>query len=217
MKMKLTITILLLLAGTAQGQLVFQVGNLNSPVPPAVPDLHMGLESYAYLIYPPDQASCPLGGFKLEAVHMYLEFTASQVPADFQVAGALLGAFWDPSMNMFLPEGPLCEGPVIDYHITEPGLYEIILPMDSTCGCLPFDEHYFLTVNYLTPFEADLPIDNQPEAGVVFNNDGGGWIDMIVFDKTAGGKVIIWGDLVCCDPAIGNEQNTWSEIKGLYR
>jgi len=218
MKLKLASTVLLLLlASTALGQTTFQVGNLNPPVPPAVPDVHMGLESYAYLFYPPESGSCPLGGFRLEAVHMLLEFTPAQVPVTFHAAGGLMSAFWDPAQDMFVPEGPLCDGPPVDFQFTEPGQYEIVLPLEGVCSCQSFDEYYFLSVNYFDPFDADLPTDGQPEAGVVFINNGTGWIDMIDLGKTAGGKVIIWGDLVCCDPSIGNEMSTWSEIKGLYR
>ncbi len=218
MKLKLASTVLLLLlAGVAMGQPIFQVGNLNPPEPPAVPDVHLGLESYAYLFYPPDFGDCSSGGFRLEAVHMLLEFTPEQVPVTFHAAGGLISADWDSALDMFVPGGQLCEGQPFDFHFTEPGQYEIILPVQGACGCQPFNEHYFLSVKYFDQFGADLPTDGQPEAGVVFINNSGNWIDMIGLGKTAGGKVIIWGDLVCCDPPIGNDMGTWSGIKGLYR
>jgi hypothetical protein len=218
MKHKLAFTVLmLLLAGAALGQPYFPAGNLNPPMPPAVPDVHFGEASYAYLFYPPDYGSCPLGGFRLEAVHMLLEFAPAQVPVTFTVTGGLMSAVWDPSQNMFVPGGPLCEGPPLVFTFTEPGQYEIFVPTNGACGCQPFDEYYFLSLNFLDPFNADLPTDGQPEPGVVFIDNGTGWVDMIGLGKTAGGKVIIWGDLVCCDPSIGNANSTWGGIKGLYR
>lgn len=213
----LHLTILLLLAaGFAVGQPVIQVGNLNDPVPPAVPDLHFGQVAYAYLIYPPDQGACSQGGFKLETVHMYLEFAPDQVPVDFMVCAGLQTAVPDPSGETYAPGGPLCDGPLLQVHVDEPGPFVVSLPVGDACGCQPFDEHYFLTVRYPEPFLADLPIDDQPQAGVVYADEGAGWADMFLIDKTASGKVIIWGDLVCCEP-VAAETRTWSGIKTLYR
>ncbi|MBC8424720.1 hypothetical protein H8E07_11410 [bacterium] len=208
---------LLILACAVQAQPVFQVGNLNPPMPPSVEFIHTGLEDYAYLIYPPDQGSCTEGGFELVAIHMYLELTANQVPVTFTVSGALAQADWDPSLNEFVPGPFICEGPDEMYHIELPGIYVITVPMQDSCGCQAFDEHYFLVMRFHTPFEANLPIDGLPQPGIVYNDKGAGWLDMIDYDKTAGGKVIIWGDTVCCTYSVGNEAGTWSGIKSLYR
>ncbi len=212
----LIVLAMLLTASIVMAQPIMPVGNLNPPVPPAVEFLHTGLETYAYLIYPPEQASCSQGGFELLDVNMYLELTPGQVPVSFHAAGGLIQADWDHSIGQFVPGQPLCEGPQFFFHFDEPGLYTITVPMDLTCGCQIFDEHYFLTLEYLDPFEANLPTDGQPAPGIVYNDKGAGWVDMIGLGKTAGGKVIIWGDLVCCDP-VANAEGSWGGIKTLYR
>ncbi len=218
MRLKTTLIIsLTILAGAALAQPIVQVGNLNPPVPPSVEFLHTGLEDYAYLIYPPDQGSCTEGGFELLAIHMFLELMPNQVPITFTVSGALAHADWDPSLNAWVPGPFICEGPDELFNIELPGVYNITVPMEDSCGCQAFDDHYFLVVRFHTPFEANLPTDGLPAPGIVYNDKGDGWVDMIGLGKTAGGKVIIWGDTVCCTYSVGNEAGTWGGIKSLYR
>jgi len=214
--MTTSIVLTLILACAAQGQPDFQVGNLNPPVE-SFEFLHTGQEAYAYLIYPPDQWTCTEGGFELLSVNMLLEFIQGQVPVDFAAVGGLAEAVWDPTLNAFVPGPQICEGPEVMFHAETSGQFTVMLPVDEACDCQIFDGHYFLTVRYLDAFEANLPIDDQPLAGVVYNDKGAGWVDMIDFDKTARGKVIIWGDTVCGTCSVGNESGTWSGIKSLYR
>jgi len=218
MKLKTSLIVLMLiLASVAQGQPAFPVGNLKPIVPPAVEFIHTGQESYAYLIYPPAQGSCTEGGFELLNIHMYLELTPAQVPVTFTASGSLAHADWDPSENQFVPGPPLCTGPEAVYNFTEPGLYVITVPMEDVCECQVFDDYYFLIIRYHDFFEANLPIDGLPQPGIVYNAKGTGWFDMFDYKKTAGGKVIIWGDIVCGDCSVGNQSGTWSGIKSLYR
>ena len=51
-----------------------------------------GDQTFAYLVFPDQQVSCPGGGFALEQVQMLLDFAENQVPATLQVAGGLLAA-----------------------------------------------------------------------------------------------------------------------------
>ncbi|MBU1073252.1 hypothetical protein KKG45_08390, partial [bacterium] len=132
-------------------------------------------------------------------------------------SGGLAEAVWDQALGQFVPGPFICEGLDQVFNFTAPGLYVITVPMDDACGCLAFDEHYFLIIRYHDTFEANLPIDGLPEPGIVYNDKGTGWVDMFDYIKTASGKVIIWGDTVCCAYSVGNEPGTWSEIKSLYR
>jgi len=194
----------------------FQVGNLNPFVPPSVPDLFTGNEKFAYLIFPPDQGTCNEGGIQLETVSMLLEFDPTQVPVTFAVQGGLLDAIWNPAMGRFEPGEEICMGLPEIFEIVEPGLYTITVPVPD-CSCVPWDDYYFLTLEYLDPFEALLPTDGLPEPGIVYNDKGTGWIDMFDLKKTAGGKIIVWGDVICCEPAVGNTTGTWGNVKSLYR
>ena len=76
---------------------------------------------------------------------------------------------------------------------------------------------YFLFLQYIDPFFAELPIDDQPEAGVAYRFNGMAWQDLDGILKAASGKIIVWGDLICCLPPVGTENGTWGQIKSLYR
>jgi len=213
----LSLLSLLLIVGSVAAQGVTdQVGNLSNPAS-SVPGLFHGDQMFAYLIDPDMETACQTDGFKLEAVHMYLDFSPSQVPVTFQIAGGLTAAVPDPSGQEFVPGEDLCVSPVQTVTITTPGLHVVTVAMDQTCGCMPIDQAYFLTLMFFGPVEGQLVIDDIPEPGVVFWNNGAGWEDMFGVDKTSGGKVIIWGDIVCCTTAIGTDSNTWGQVKTLFR
>ncbi len=209
---------LLMCAGASFAQpLIGQVGNLNQPID-VVPGLLTGDQMFAYLIDPDAESSCPTTGFMLEAVHMYIDFDVSQVPVTFQVSAGLADAVFDSSGQYLVPGGDVCLSPIQTITITIPGLHQITVPVDPSCGCLPIDQDYFLTFNFFGDIQGQLVIDDQPQPNVVYwNNNGLGWEDMFGIDKTSGGKVIIWGDIVCCTASIGNEDNTWGEVKSLFR
>lgn len=194
-----------------------QIGNLNSPVPPSVPGLVYGDQSFAYLVYPDEQVSCAQGGFKLESVQMLLDFTSAQIPVLLTIEGGLSDAVWDPSGEFLLPGAPACTSPPVTLEINDPGLHQITVPMNGTCGCYSVNAPYFLVMHFSGPFQANLPVDGLPQPGIVYVNDGNGWFDMNGLKRTSSGKVIIWGDLTCCVPTVGNKSGTWSGVKTLYR
>lgn len=194
-----------------------QIGNLNPPLDPYLPDLVTGQQSFAYLVRPADQLSCSEPGFRLEALHMWLAFEPIQVPVTFQVDGGLLEAIDDPAFPGPVPGAELCPVPPQTVTVDEPGLFQLTVPVQGACGCRAIEKDFFLNIRLLTPVEALLPTDGQPEPGVVFWNNGNGWEDMDGLDKAAIGKTIIWGDIVCCTNSVGREQATWGRVKALYR
>lgn len=209
-------SVLVLLAAAAwAGDAV--IGNLNDPTH-VLPDYVTGQESFAYLVYPPEQASCPEGGFTMETIRMWLGFTLDDVPVTFQARGRLLEATLDPFTGQWVPGPVICETAVFEVTVTDDGLFELVLPfLPGDCGPLLLDAHYFLAVDLLTPLVADLPLDSQPEAGVAYQNTGQGWVDMDGLKRADSGKIIIWGDIVCSAPPVGNARDTWGAVKGLYR
>ena len=218
---RIPLVLLLLLCAAAAPAADYLVGNLNPPEPPSAPGILTGDQVFAYLIHPVDQVPPGVNGFQLEAVTMLLDFTPQQLPAFFTVQGGLRKAVYEPSQDAWLPGDPVCQGQTFPYQITEPGLQEIRLPVDPACGCLHTDDYFFLTVTFWDPVVGNLVTDGQPEAGVVYLNDGTGWVDMVNIvpapDKTAGGKVIIWGDILTCEPPVGAEKSAWGHIKSVYR
>jgi hypothetical protein len=187
------------------------LGNLNPPVS-VVPGYFSGAEGYKYLIFPPDQCACQVG-FILEKVNMMLEFTA---PATFEVITDLSEAIWDPAAECWIPGPELCTSLVHVVDIPAPGTYVISVPIEF-CECAWMPYHYFLGMHFLTLFEANLVIDAFPMPCVAYNDKGAGWVDLFNWFIKSNGKVIIWGDVICCEQAIGNEANTWGRVKGLYR
>jgi len=197
-----------LLAQTQDGQ----VGNLNPPAGTA-PGILFGDQTLAYLIQPQEQISCPDLGFQLQNVRVYLEFSQEQVPVTLNVAGGLLQAVPDgvgyvPGDTIFLTD-PM---PIV---ITEPGQHLIEVPVDGVASCELIAGAYFLALQFVGPAEASLVIDDQPAPGIEFIDSGNGFVDMNGLDKASGGKVIIWGDIICC-VVTANEGSTWHQIKQMF-
>ncbi len=194
-----------------------QIGNLNPPVPPSVHGLFTGEEGFAYLVYPDSQCTCIEGGFQLESVSMMLEFEPWMLPVTFWVHGGLLEAVFEPADLCWVPGLELCVSAPIEITITTPGEHTITVPMLGVCDCYPMDDYYFLYIEFLDGFDANLLIDDQPLPCIVYNRKVGfDWIDMY-WMKTSGGKGIVFGDIICCEPPIGTEPSTWGAIKSLYR
>jgi len=191
------------------------LGNQNPPSF-SVSGWFTGQERYKYLIFPPDQCACPFG-FQLENVNMLLEFDASMVPISFVVRGDIGEAIWDAANGVWVP-GPdffVSEDWIVT--IDEPGLYVITVPMNGT-PCAAMDFHYFIGLEFLDPFDANIIIDEFPEVGVTYNDWGTGWYDLyFAFLTKSSGKTIIWGDIICCYPPVDAEAETWGAIKQLYR
>lgn len=191
-----------------------QVGNLN-PIAGYVPGFFTGQERYKYLIYPPDQCGCP-DGFLLENVNMMLHFDPWMVPVTFDVQADLGEAVWDPVEGCWVPGPDLCLSSIYSFTVTMPGDYIVTVPMDG-CDCAHMDFHYFIGLNFLTAFEANLVIDGFPQQCITYNDKGLGWEDLFFWFMKSAGKVIVWGDVICCQPAVPAEPGTWGSVKSLYR
>ena len=193
-----------------------QVGNLNPPVEPPVPGIFMGDEQYAYHIFPADQCDCSEDGFILESITQYLFFDELQVPADLLVQGALLKADFDPSNDCWVPGPLLYEGPQETFTIVDPGSVVIQVPTPNA-PALPLADHYYLVMRYLGGAEALLVVDDEPMPCTEFINRGSGWEDLYGQDKSGGGKVIVFGDIVCSPTSVPTDNPTWGGIKSLYK
>ncbi len=221
----LLVTVSLALAGSDGGSGLdlepiltgdFQVGNLNSPVAPAVPDIFMGNEEYAFHIFPAEQTSCSEDGFILESISQRLFFDDSQVPANFVVQGVLLKADFDAGSNCWVPGPILYEGPHENFTIIDQGNVTIQV-MTPGAPTLPLADHYFLVLRYEGGSDAYLVVDDQPLACTEYINRGTGWEDLNSRDKSGGGKVILYGDIVCSPTSVPNTAHSWDGIKSLYK
>lgn len=208
-----TLLLLATLALPAAAQIGGQVGNLNDPVDYA-PDILFGDQTLAYLIFPAEQVSCDNDGFRLDTVRVWLKFFSDQVPVTLHVAGGLLDAV--PEGDGFVPGDPIYLSEPQTIVIDEPGFQVIEVPTDAVASCEILDDAYFLGLRFEGPAEAGLGIDNEPAPGIEYIDSGNGFVDMFGFDKTSGGKVIIWGDIVCC-LTTANEPSSWNQIKSLFR
>lgn len=189
-----------------------QVGNLNPPAGTA-PGILVGNQTLAYLILPEEQVSCPDQGFQLQNVRVFLEFSPEQVPVTLNVAGGLLqavpdGAGYVPGDSLFMTD-PM---PIV---IAEPGMQLIEVPVDGVASCELLSGAYFLALRFAGPAESSLVIDDQPAPGIEFIDSGNGFVDMNGLDKASGGKVIIWGDIICCI-VTASEGSTWHQIKQMF-
>ncbi len=193
-----------------------QVGNLNPPGAPPVPGIFTGNESYAYHIYPADQCDCVEEGFVLEAITQYLYFEDEQIPAAFFVQGSLLKAEFDASIGCWVPGPLLYQGPREVFTIVESGQATIQV-LTPGIPAFPLADHYFLVLEYLGCSQALLVVDDEPMPCTEFINRGNGWEDLFNYDKSGGGKIIVFGDIVCSPLAVSTTTSTWDGIKSLYR
>lgn len=193
-----------------------QVGNLNPPVGPPAPGIFEGDEAYAYHIFPSEQCDCTEDGFILESITQYLFFEDPQIPATFLVQGALLKADFDPSNNCYRPGPLLYESPELAFTIVDNGPVAIQVPTPGAPVEILAD-HYFLVLRYQGGAQAELVVDDDPQPCTEYVNRGSGWQDLFGRDKSGGGKVIVYGDIVCSPTAVGATRTTWDSIKSLYQ
>jgi hypothetical protein len=196
------------------------MGNLNPPAY-AITDWIWGAEGYKYLFYPPEYACCPPGwGFRVELVHMYVQFGAEDVPAAFEVFVDLEDALWDPASGCWVPGIEDCVSPVFSVTIDVPGLYDIAIPLFDYCECAFMDFWYFLSFHFVTAFpsgmEPDAVSDQFPFGCTSYNDYGAGWLDLVNGFGWPG-EILIWADVFCCDFPIGIEPQTWGRVKTMYR
>ena len=191
------------------------VGNLNDPVGEPVPNIYFGNETYAYLINPADQCACTEEGFVVESISQLVYFGPEQIPFDVTVKAYLLAAVWDNLTGCWVP-GPILEESLPQtFQVDIPGTFLFNVPMDMTLG-YELDVPYFLALHYAGGGPGMLVVDDQPASCTEFIDTGAGWEDLNTRGRPGGGKIILWGDIVCSVP-VAAEDNTWSTIKALYR
>jgi hypothetical protein len=206
-------------AATTRGDACW--GNLNDPAY-AITDWVWGGETYAYGFTPPVfQCPCPLG-FHVESVHMLLQFAPEDVPATFD---AYVNLAADGQTDIMPPPCPFpgveeCVSPLFTVTITDPGLYDIALPLYDYCDCAYLEYGYFLSFHIPTVFpetmRPNMITDDLPSGCTSYNDYGLGWDDLVV-DVGFPGNIVMWADIICCENPVAVEQGTWGLLKTLYR
>ncbi len=192
------------------------VGNTNAPGLPPVDDVFHGREKYAYLIFPEEECNCTEDGFKLEAVHQMLDFTMDQTPSEFVVSAGLMTAIVDGTTGCLIPGDLLFLSPPVNMVVLDDGLFEVNVPTPNS-EIYPQNDHYFLVLFYDGLTEGQLVIDNDPRACTEFVERGNGWEDLNLIAKSGGGKMIVWGDVICAPLTVDTERSSLDSIKCLYR
>jgi len=194
------------------------IGNMGDPVGPPLFDILHGMESYAYLVRPGEECSSQEEVFELLKMHMLLDFFTDQVPVNFTCRAGFLKAL-EIEPGQFVPDDLLYSSQPATFQFIQPGIHMIEIDTPE------FDEQvldgeYFIAIHFETPFEGNLPIDNLPEPGVAYRNDGSGWVDMDTFDRSASGKIIAWGDIVCSPAGASSVEPdpgvSWGYVKSLF-
>ena len=194
----------------------FQIGNLNDPVN-QVPGIFNGNEAFAYYVYPPSQCQCEEGGFRLLSITQGLYFDDNQIPAVLNVRTVLFKAEVDPSTDFYVPGPVLAEGPVQTIVVQDNGSVLVAVPTEDP-EAYPFDDHYFLALRYEGEAPGSLLVDDEPLPGIEYINTGNGWFDLYGWQQRAGGgKVIVYGDIVCSPLGVATEGQAWDGVKSLYR
>jgi len=197
-----------------------RIGNLNPPVGPSYPGIFNGNESFAYFVNPIGQCSADEDHFQIESISMLVEFGPDQVPQSLVVRPVMLNADFDAAINCFVPGRPICTGPDLILDVDTPGIKTITAPL-ANCGPLPLESQYFLSLSFEGGGPASLPVDDEPVPCIEFIDTGNGWMDLYDQksggDKSGGGKVIVFGDVVFVIVGVPVEGTSWGAIKTLYR
>jgi len=192
-------------------------GNNSAPAY-AITDWIWGAESYAtvFRAAQPTCTACGVG-FTIEQVHFFMNFSVADVPATFN---ARVSFSETDDAGCAVPTAEICASPVYQVTITTAGLYNIGLPLDpAACSCAFFDYDYAVAIDFPDLFPAtmrpDGVTDNAPLGCVTYNDYGSGWTDL----QTVGfpGEMIMYADVVCCEPAVPGEAQSWGGLKSTYR
>lgn len=194
------------------------IGNMGDPVGLPLFEVLHGQESYAYLVRPGEECSSQEEVFELLKLSMLLDFFIEQVPVNFTCRAGFLKAL-EVQPGQFVPAELLYSSPPATFQFNQPGIHMIEVGTPEF-GEQIMDDVYFIAIHFETPFEGNLPIDSFPEAGVAFRNDGSGWVDMDTFGRTASGKIIAWGDIVCRPAGASSVEPdpgvSWGFVKSLF-
>lgn len=198
---------------------VCQMGNLN-PIAFALTDWIWGAEIYKYMFYAdPAQCAACTEGFTVESVNLVLQFGVEDVPSTFDCRVDFEEAIWDEALQCNLPGPEICVSSTYTVTIDTPGLYNITLPMDTACACAHFGYWYGIGFEFVTAFtsgmEPDIVVDEYPLGCTSYNDYGAGWIDTIDFGFP--GEISMTAEIACCDNPVAAEQDTWGDIKAMFR
>ena len=194
-----------------------QMGNLN-PIAFAITDWVWGAEKYKYMFYA-DPALCTAcsDGFTVEAVNLVLQFGPEDVPVTFEAFADFEEATWDEALQCHYPGPEICISPTYTVTITDPGLYNISLPLDAACACAHFGYWYGISFEFVTAFASspDMVTDEFPVGCTSWNDYGAGWGDLLDFGFP--GEISLNADIVCCGNPVPAEESTWGSIKAMFR
>jgi len=192
-----------------------QVGNLNPPAF-AVSGWLAPPDWYALIFDPAATClDCDVG-IRITTVHAMLQTSAA---CDLVVKVSLMGVDSPPGANCPAPLQVLCGHFEWDVSLPSDGLWDIALPLD--CMCADPDYLYALKVKITSASCEDgampnLVTDEFPSACTSYNMIDGVWTDLVT---TYGfpGNLSFWADAECCWSPVSTEQNSWGEIKSIYR
>jgi hypothetical protein len=195
------------------------MGNLN-PIAFALTDWIWGAEKYASTYYAdPAQCTACTEGFAVESVNLVMQFGVADVPSTFGARVNFQEALWDEALQCNTPGPEICVSSEYTVTIDTPGLYNITLPMDSACACAQFGYWYGIGFEFTTAFttgmEPDMVSDEFPVGCTSWNDYGSGWIDTIDFGFP--GEISLSAEIVCCNNPVAAEQDTWGDIKAMFR
>lgn len=193
-----------------------KVGNLN-PYAHAVPNFISGAEKYAYMWLVEPVCGCDTG-FYLRSVHMIIQLGPEDVPVTIQANASFEETQLAPTGGYLIPGPPICTSPTYTGTFTDPGAYEVELPLtEANCLCAEFGYHYAITMNILTPLAnpLDLVVDDVPVGGVSWIDQGNGWYDLQSYQLP--GEVKLTAKLLCCSPPVPDEKPSWGSVKALFR
>jgi hypothetical protein len=186
----------------------------------AITDYIWGQESYATVFNAAQPVCACTSGFTIEQVHFYMNFRVEDVPSTFDASVEFRENAIDVTTGCSVPGPVICESPLYTVNITNPGLYDIALPMTAGAGaCAYFGYDYAVSINFPNAFpptqRPDAVTDGAPVGCVSYNNYDAGWLDTVSLGFP--GELVMYADVICCEPPVPSDEPSWGELKSLYR
>ncbi|MCP4573001.1 MAG: hypothetical protein GY838_11660 [bacterium] len=184
----------------------------------AIGDWMQGNESYA-ILFDADRPECGCAaGFQVEAVHMHINFGPEDVPVFLEASASFMETTLNESTGCMQPGAEIYRSPVRSFNIVNPGLYDISVPVDlESCPCAKFGFEYAVGMNILTRFESFPDVvtgRTAPMSCSSYTTAPGYWYDLSRYGLA---DPKIFADIVCCSPAVPDDDRSWGSLKSLYR
>lgn len=192
-----------------------KIGNRN-PWAYAVQDFVTGNQSFSYMFFAEPSCGCETG-FTTGKIRIAIQVGEEDVPLTLEANASFEETQFNDTGDYLVPGPVICTSPNYSATITEPGAYICEIPMPADCLCAAWGYDYALTMNLVSTLESpiDLIVDDIPVGGVSWMDQGRGWEDLAGYQFP--GELKMATKINCCSEPVDDNQESWGNLKALFR